>query len=93
MISLQQVFARNNNYQLEEIDDELLLYNPAHTRTIYLNPSAAAIWKLCDGHTTAQAIITALQDVYPDAGNIAADIADALNQLHEFGAITVSDGE
>ena len=40
---------RNQDFRLEKMDDELLLFNPKSTNILYLNETASLIWQLCDG--------------------------------------------
>jgi hypothetical protein len=42
--------ARSKDLLIEEIAGELLVYDVARDRAHCLNPSAAAIWKHCDGN-------------------------------------------
>jgi len=39
---------------VETLDDELCIYDWQRTEVHNLNPTAAAVWQLCDGHTTPQ---------------------------------------
>jgi len=76
------------DFQLEEIDGEILLYSPSATRSIYLNPSAAVIWRLCSGEFSAAEIITSLQEQFPDeATSIAEDVPMTLEKFIESEAI------
>ena len=77
-----------DDFQLEEIDGEVLLYSPSATRSIYLNPSAAVIWRLCTGEFTAEEIIDSLQDQFPDeAESIKEDVLSTLEKFVESSAI------
>lgn len=76
------------DFQLEEIDGEVLLYSPVATRSIYLNPSAALIWHLCTGDFTVQEIVDSLQEQFPDqASSIVDDVMTTLEQFSESQAI------
>jgi hypothetical protein len=44
--------ARRQGIITKEVDGELLIYDLERDKAHCLNPSAAAIWKLCDGHRT-----------------------------------------
>ena len=35
--------------EMEVVEGEVLLYHPQQTRAVYLNPTAAVVWGLCDG--------------------------------------------
>jgi len=76
------------DFQLEEIDGEVLLYSPKATRSIYLNPSASLIWRLCTGKFTTQEIIESLQEQFPEqADTIVDDVNTTLDQFLESQAI------
>lgn len=76
------------DFQLEEIDGEALLYSPSATRSIYLNPSAAVIWRLCSGEFSVEEIIASLQEQFPDeASSIAEDVPTTLEKFIESDAI------
>ncbi|MDH3637142.1 MAG: PqqD family protein [Gammaproteobacteria bacterium] len=78
----------DTDYRLETFGDEVLLYHPAHTRTVYLNHAASLIWRLCDGTRTVAEIITLLRDSYPEsADTIESDVESVLNQFAEHGAV------
>ncbi len=76
------------NHRLERLDGEILLAHPGTTKTIYLNPTAALVWQLCNGqHTTAE-IAELLQDAFPDAeGSIVDEVEVTLQRLLEHEAI------
>lgn len=73
---------QNQQFRLEEMEDEHLLYNPLHMKTVYLNPSATLVWRLCDGDRTVQQIIDLLVESYPESKQqIPADVRDSVTQL------------
>ena len=77
-----------NDFQLEEIDGEVLLYSPSATRSIYLNPSAALIWHLCSGDHTVDEIIESLREHFPEqADSISEDVTATLEKFLESQAI------
>lgn len=79
---------RKDDYRLEMIDNELLLFHPAQTRILYCNESASLIWQLCDGQSTAQEIIALLAAAFPEAAEgIADDVQATLQQFEQHGAI------
>lgn len=78
----------NDNFKLEEIDGELLLYSPKATQSVYLNSSASVIWQLCTGEHTTQEIITLLQQQFPEeSDSITKDVTDTITQLIDCKAI------
>lgn len=52
--------ARTNEIVTKEIDGELLIYDSTRDEAHCLNPSAAKIWKLCDGRTTVPEMAVSL---------------------------------
>lgn len=48
--------ARREGIITKQVDGELLVYDLERDKAHCLNPSAAAIWKLCDGRTTTEEI-------------------------------------
>jgi len=92
MDSLQDKTPKTvEDFNLEEIDGEMLLYSPASTRSIYLNPSASVIWQLCNGEATISEIIEALSERFPEAADsIHKDVADTIQTFLENEAITLS---
>ena len=57
---------RRDGFLLQELDDEILLYHPQHTRAVYMNATATLIWGLCDGATPVVEIIRVLEQAFPD---------------------------
>ncbi|MCP4010353.1 MAG: PqqD family protein [Proteobacteria bacterium] len=83
-----------DDFQLEEIDGEVLLYSPKATRSIYLNPSASLIWRLCTGEFSTQEIIDSLREQFPDqAETIADDVMATLDQFVESQAVELVEPE
>ncbi len=78
-------------FVLEELDGETLLYRHSLKKLIYLNQSAASVWKLCDGKRSAREIAALLADAYPEAGEIVTtDVRDALDSLIREGALRMA---
>jgi hypothetical protein len=72
----------------EIVEGEVLLYHPGQTRAIYLNPSAAVIWGLCDGRRSVREIVRVVGESYPDAGaELAQDVSTVVRQLRESGVL------
>jgi hypothetical protein len=74
--------------EVEVVDDEVLLYHPRQTAAVYLNPTAAVVWGLCDGSRTVADIVALLEESYPDADPpIAEGVEAALASLQKDGMI------
>ncbi len=79
---------RMPGFKMERMDNELLLFDPAQTKIMYCNETAALIWELCDGERTGHEIIAMLKEVYPDAVDaIARDVEATLKLFSEHSAI------
>lgn len=67
---------------------ELLLFDDQGTPRGELNESAAALWELCDGETTAEEMVDAVCQACPIVrGDAEVDVARALEQLSQAGLI------
>lgn len=75
--------------EIEVVEGEVLLYHPQQTRAVYLNPTAAVLWGLCDGSRSVGEIIRVLGEGYPDDDSLTDDVLAALNQLQESGVLVV----
>jgi hypothetical protein len=52
--------ARKSDLVMEELRDEVLVYDLERHRAICLNETAAIVWRLCDGETT---VVTATERI------------------------------
>ena len=69
---------------LEDMDGEMLLFNPANATTLHLNGPSAIVWELCTGENSVADIVEALQQAYPEqATQIEADVTSVITQLIE----------
>jgi hypothetical protein len=74
--------------KVEAIEGELLLYHPRLTKAIYLNPTAAVIWSLCDGQRRVSDIIQLIGESYPDARDqLTQEVFATLAQLRDSGVL------
>lgn len=84
----RQVPRPRPDYRLEQMDDELLLYHPGETKTVYLNQTASLVWQLCNGERSTDEIMRLLQDSFPESSEqIEADVRAALAEFERHGAI------
>jgi hypothetical protein len=75
----------------EEMDGETLLYRLGAHKAIYLNETAALIWKLCDGTRSVRDVIEVLREAFPDTqSEVIADTHEALSMLVSEGALIVA---
>jgi len=47
---------RKENFKLEEVGGEILLYHPETAKILYCNETAKLIWQLCNGSRTEAAV-------------------------------------
>ena len=76
-------------YQVETLDDEILLFHPSSRMIFRSNSTGALIWQLCDGKRTVGEIIKVLSASYPEASQqIEKDVPQTLQAFAKHGAIT-----
>ena len=82
------LLKRNDDYRLEEVDGELLLYHPGSTKILYCNETASLIWQLCDGTRGEKEIVRDLSEAYPESADaIEGDVRETLQQLLDNDAL------
>ncbi|MCI5165453.1 MAG: PqqD family protein [Candidatus Electrothrix sp. GM3_4] len=63
------------DYLLERIDNEVAVYHPTLTTSLYLNETGGLIWELCDGQRSTVDIIEILGEIYQESQQqIAGDV-------------------
>jgi hypothetical protein len=74
--------ARRNGLVIQELSDETLVYDLDSNKAHCLNPSAAFVWKACDGKTSAEQI--AVLFASSGIGTVTSDFVWlAIDQLNE----------
>jgi hypothetical protein len=68
--------ARTEDLLVEEVDEDLLIYDVEGNEAHALNPPAAKVWRACDG-------TRGLSDLQAECGLTADAVALALDQLRE----------
>jgi PqqD family protein of HPr-rel-A system len=70
--------------------DRTAIFNPETGLLHLLNPSALAIWELCDGRTTAEEMADAISEITGlDHETTVGDVEKALDSLQEARLIEV----
>ncbi len=59
--------SRTNDLRMEELGAELLVYDRLNHKTHCLGPASAAVWRRCDGQTTAEELTRHLKGLRPYA--------------------------
>jgi hypothetical protein len=86
---IERRLAKNPDLFVEDMDEEILLYEAGSHRAIYLNETAALVWRLCDGTRTVQEVAEMLAENYPDArADLPRDIESAVEMLLREGALS-----
>ena len=81
---------KNDEFQLQEIDGEQVLYNAGLPDVVYLNETSTMIWSLCDGIRSDQEIIRMIGDSYPDQITaIKNDVEAIIGEFENIGAMTL----
>jgi len=74
-----------------ELDDNVALYDEVGQLLILLNPSAAAVWELCDGRTTLDEMVRELADALSangaDAATMSEDVRLTVRKLADLGLV------
>ena len=82
------LLKRKDDYRLEKVDGELLLYHPGSTKILYCNETASLIWQLCDGTRGEKEIAGTLGEAYPEAAErIAADVRETVQLVLDNEAL------
>ena len=79
---------RVEGYAIEQLDSEVLLYDPRRTAVIYLNATALLVWQLCDGRRSSADIVDLLAAAFHDSPQVPVDVAAALALLSGQGVLT-----
>jgi len=77
-------YKQAENCLLEDMDGEMLLYNPDSATTLHLNGPSAIVWELCDGQRSVQQIIDMVKEAYPEQADQIAD--DIVAVIEEFSS-------
>ena len=72
------------------VEGEVLLCDPQRTRAVYLNPTAALVFGLCDGKRSVREIIRVLSGSYPDGtASLSDDVLTTINELWESDVLAI----
>ncbi len=73
---------RRSPVEFRDDGHQALLVVPGETVTYALNPTARAVWELCDGTTTLDELVDAICEVFDVPRDAAdADVTDVLDRL------------
>jgi glycosyltransferase involved in cell wall biosynthesis len=82
---------RSETVEVEEIGEDLLLFDPERSVASQLNATAAAIWRLSDGTNTTAEICDALAAHFSvPIGSVTGDVIAVLNEMQELGHVRIA---
>jgi hypothetical protein len=95
MVAAERIPAHQDGLHFEEMEGESLLFSEVTKKTVYLNDTASAIWKLCDGTRTIAQLVDLLKQAYSDSEHdFESDVRSAIDDLFAQGALKwISVGE
>jgi Coenzyme PQQ synthesis protein D (PqqD) len=86
MINSRNPIARQNGLVVQEMPDELLVYDTESGKAHCLNHSAALVWKSCDGNNSITDIVRQFES--KTGGKVSEDFVWlAMDQLNENGLL------
>lgn len=78
-------------FQMETLDNEVVLLHPARNLVLHSNQGGALIWSLCDGQRSVAEIVDILSAAYPEsADDIAVDVPQTIQELLARGALVAA---
>lgn len=88
----KEIYRQAEDCLIEEMGEDVLLYQPSTAKAIQLNESSRIVWQLCDGERSVGEIIDQICRVYPDqAAQIAEDVLLATKMLAASGALELTE--
>jgi Coenzyme PQQ synthesis protein D (PqqD) len=78
--------ARKEKLIVQDLSDEILVYDELGHRISYLNPVVAFVWRLCDGQTSTETIARHLETEFgvPSGKEV---LSSALQRLHKLSLL------
>jgi pyrroloquinoline quinone biosynthesis protein D len=81
-------FVQTTGFFIEEMEGEILLYKTGTHKAVYLNETAALVWKLCDGERTVREIANLLAEGFANCEDLDQDVEKAIHSLLREGAVS-----
>lgn len=84
------IYKQAEDCLLEDMDGEMLLYNPENATTLHLNGPSIIVWELCDGKNSVQEIIDLVKTAFPDqADQVEEDVISVVEDLSDRDVLLV----
>ncbi|MDQ0392014.1 PqqD family protein [Labrys monachus] len=84
----QAYFKRMGDFECNEVPDGYVIYDHVSESVHYLNLTAAAVFELCDGRSSAEAIADVLQDLFDLSAPPRGEVDACLLSLASQGLVT-----
>jgi hypothetical protein len=89
-MDISKIVVLEPDYFIEKIDNEITVYHPSLTTSLYLNETGALIWELCDGNRTVTDVIDILLGLYPESrSQIHDDVIGIISRLVDNNIATL----
>jgi hypothetical protein len=83
-----QIPCPKPDFQIQNLDGEIVLLHPGNNTILHLNPTGALVWQMCNGLRTVDEIVLLLGETYPEArAEIARDVPEIIQQFAVHGAL------
>ena len=83
-----QSLKKRPDLLIEEIEDEVVIYDPRTHRVHHLNPMASIIWELFDVSVSPQEIVKEIVDsLNAESQKVEKDVQETLKHLQEKGLL------
>ena len=83
-----QSLKKRSDILVEEIEEEIVIYDPRTHRVHHLNPMASIIWELFEVCSSPKEIAKEIVDVLKtDLSNVEKDVQETLGKLQRKGLL------
>jgi|PlaIllAssembly_1097288.scaffolds.fasta_scaffold1673388_1 hypothetical protein len=85
MVDTKKMPKVRGDVSIQELGEEVMIYDPLNEKVHVLNTTAHCIWKLCDGNFTLQEIKEEISRKFPQTAEqeILHDIASAIDSFEK----------
>lgn len=74
-----------------EFDDWAILFDPDRAKTMGINPTGVAVWKMIDGQNGLEDIVKGITEEFSDVSiSLEKEISDFIDELYQNGFIGYS---
>jgi len=80
-------YSQVHGFECNEVADGYVIYDHVHDQVHFLNPTAALVFELCDGHINVDAMAQIVQEAFSLQTAPKADIEECLASLLSQGVI------